>query len=127
MAASTQRKLVNEFVTVETTDATATEGLVISIPSGWFGRLTAEMSAQDQGSSGGFAYGKVSAYLGSGGPVDVATGFDGNTAGTLATAAVTWITSVSGDSAVEITGVASRTVGWTIRVRGELQYYPLSG
>ena len=127
MAAATSRKLINEFVTVETTDATATEALVISIPIDWFGRVTAEISAQDAASSGGILYGKVSAYISSGGPIAVGTGYDGTASGTIATAVGTWITSVSGDSAVQITGVAARTIGWTVRVTGEIQNYPLSG
>lgn len=128
MAAATQRKLINEFVTVETTDDTATEGLVLNIPADWRGRVTAEISAQDANSSGGFLYGKISAVIYSGGVVDVGTGYDAGQGGTLAGASEpTWIDSVSGDPAVEITGVVGRTIGWTIRVRGEIQYYPLSG
>lgn len=127
MAAATSRKLINEFVTVETTDATPTEALVLNIPVGWFGRVTAEISAQDANSSGGFLYGKISAYIYTGGISDVGTGYDGTAAGTIATAVGTWIDSVSGDPAVQVTGVAGRTIGWSIRVRGEIQHYPLSG
>lgn len=128
MAAATSRKLINEFVTVETTDATPTEALVLNIPAGWFGRVTAEISAQDANSSGGFLYGKISAYIYTGGISDVGTGYDAGQAGTLAGAPQpTWIDSVSGDPAVEITGVVGRTIGWSIRVRGEIQHYPLSG
>lgn len=123
MAAASERRAYDRFGTYETTDDTPLETEVIQLGTDYSGYFTAYVTAQKHDSSGSFAYGAVSCYVETDGTVTANSSYDGISGGSGSTLNITWVATGVNAIALQVTGNASETWGWTVHVEGQAQAY----
>ncbi|MCB9584540.1 MAG: hypothetical protein H6718_04050 [Polyangiaceae bacterium] len=123
MTVASERRAYDRFSTYETTDDTPTETVTVQLAADYSGCFTAYVMAQRYTTSSSYLFSIVSCYVETDGTVTAGTPYDVISGGTGSTLAVTWVATGSNEIAVQITGNASETWGWTVHVEGQAQAY----
>lgn len=123
MTAASERRAYDRFSTYETIDDTPTETVTVQLAADYSGCFTAYVMAQRYTTSSSYLSSIVSCYVETDGTVTAGTPYDVISGGTGSTLAVTWVATGTNAIALQVTGNASETWGWTVHVEGQAQSY----